>query len=74
MFSDVFETANFLEKISISVYSIRKHNFQTITWANSRMFLFLLFVHQDNFEGELVSEEFVEREVKLTHKCAPSLQ
>ena len=63
-----------LEKISISIYNIRKHHFQTITWANSRIFIFLLCAHQDSFEGEWVSEEFVGRGVKVTRQCAPPLQ
>lgn len=57
-----------LEKISVSIYNIKPHNFQTITWATSRMFNYLLGARQDSFEGELVSEGFVGRGAK-EHVC-----
>lgn len=63
-----------LEKISVSIYNIKPHNFQTITWATSRMFNYLLGARQDSFEGELVSEGFVGRGAKATCLYAPLLQ
>lgn len=66
---------NLQYKKTYSIYNIRKPNFQTITWANSKIFFFfLLCAHQDGFEGELVLEEFVGRGVEVMCQCAPPLQ
>lgn len=62
-----------LEKISVSIYSTKPYNFQTIIWANSRMFNYLLGAQEDSFKEELVSEGFVGRGAKATHLCAAPL-
>lgn len=59
-----------LEKIS----KIRKPNFQIITWASIRIFLFLLCAYQDNLEEKMASEVLGGSGVNVTGRCAPLQQ